>query len=78
MGPIRSGDGGDEVGDAWSVLTYAYAMSTANAGITVRHVGRSLLMHGGDKADARGRENIKRVHIGRTDDPEHIGNAVGH
>ena len=77
MGPVGGGDGGDEVGDPGAVLADAHAVAVAHPRVPVRHVPRALLVGDGDKADSRRLEDIERVHVGGTDDPEDIGDALG-
>ncbi len=45
--------------------------------IAVGHVAGALLVHGRDEADAGGREQVERVHIGGADDAEDVLDAVG-
>ena len=76
MRPVGGRDGGDEVGDAGAVLGDADARTPGRARIAVRHVAGALLVRHRDEADARGLEQVERVHIGRADDAEDVGDAL--
>ena len=77
MRPVRRGDRRDEVGDARAVLRDAHAVAPRRARIAVRHVRGALLVRHRDEADAGGREDVERVHVGRAHDAEDLGHAVG-
>ncbi len=74
---IRGGDRRDDVGDAGTVLARAHARDAGHARIAVGHVAGGLLVADGDEADARGREEVERVHERRTDDAEDLLDAFG-
>src|SRR2546428_1368945 len=50
--------------------------ASGDAGIAVGHMGRSLLVHRGDEANAGGRKQVERIHVGRADDAEYLGDAL--
>src|SRR5205814_5616050 len=67
----------DEIGDAGTVLRDAYPMPARDTRIAVRHMSGTLFMRGRDEADAGGREEIERIHIGGAGDAEDILDAIG-
>ena len=75
--PVGGGDRGDEVGDAGAVLGDAHAVAAGGTAEAVGHVAGALLVADRDEADARGREQVERVHVGRADDAEDVGHALG-
>ncbi len=75
--PVGRGNRGHAVADAGAVLADHDAVAARHARIAVGHMTGALLMHDRDQADAGGREDVHRVHEGRTHDAEHIGHAVG-
>ena len=77
MRPVGGGDGGDEVGDAGAVLADADAGAVASAGVTVRHMAGALFVLHRDEADAGRLENVQCIHVGRADDAEDVGDAMG-
>jgi hypothetical protein len=52
MGPVRSGDGGDEIGDPRPVLADAHPVPTGGAGVAVGHVRGVLFVGHRDEADS--------------------------
>ena len=76
MRPIGGGDRGDEIGDARSVLGDADAVAPGHARIAVGHMGGALLVNRRNESDAGGRKQIQRIHIGRADDAEDLGDAL--
>ena len=75
--PVGSGNRGHAVADAGAVLPDHHAVATRNAGITVGHVRRALLVHHWHQPDTGGGEDVHRVHERRAHDAENIGHAVG-
>ena len=78
MRPIGGGDRGDEIGDARAVLGDADALLARAARVAVGHVAGALLVRHRDEADAGRPEQVERVHIGRADDAEDMGDALRH
>ncbi len=76
MGPVGRRDRGHEIRNARSVLADAHALSAAHPRVAVGHVRRALLVHRGDEADAGGRKDVERVHVGRADDAEDVRDPV--
>jgi hypothetical protein len=77
VGPERSGDGGDAVGDAGTVLTDDHAMTTGDPGVAVCHVSGALFVDHRHEPDARRSEDVHRVHKGGSHNAKGVGNAVG-
>ena len=75
--PVGCGNPGHAIADAGAVLADHHAVATRDAGIAVGHVGRTLLMHHRDQANACGREDVHGIHEGGTHDAEHLADAIG-
>ncbi|MPM58344.1 hypothetical protein SDC9_105175 [bioreactor metagenome] len=76
--PEGGGDAGHAVGNARAVLADDQAVAAGNARIAVGHVRGALFVDHRNQADACGREDVHRIHEGRTHDAEHLGHAIGH
>ena len=77
VGPVRGRDRGHAVADAWPVLTNHHAMPPRNTRKSIGHVGRALLMHHRNQANACGCKDVHGVHEGRPHDSKNFGHAVG-
>ena len=76
MRPVGGRNRGHEIGDAGAVLADADALAAADPRVAVGHVGGALLVDRGNEADAGGRKDVERIHIGRADDAKNIGHPV--
>jgi hypothetical protein len=76
MRPVGGGDRRHRVADAGAVLADDHAVPAAHARITVGHVAGALLVHHRHQLDAGRREDVHRVHEGRTHDAEHRVHAL--
>ncbi len=77
MRPVCRGHGGDAVTDAGAVLANHDTVTSTDAGVTVCHVGRTLLVHHRDQADTGRGKDIHGVHERGAHDSENLGDAVG-
>ena len=76
--PVCRRNGRDTVADARTVLPDDHALAAAGTRVAVCHVGRTLLMHHRNEADARRREDVHRIHEGRPHDAENVLHPMGH
>ncbi len=76
MSPVSGRDSGHEIRDSGSVLRNAHAVPARRARVPVGHMNRALLVSYRHKLDARGGEDIERVHERRTDDPKYVRDTI--
>src|ERR1700731_4539562 len=76
MSPVSGRNSGHEIRDSRSVLRNAHTVAARRARVAVGHMNRALLVSDRHERDARGREDIERVHERRTDDPKYVGDTI--
>ena len=62
--PVGRRNGRHAVTNTGAVLTNHHTMTARDARIAIGHMGRTLLMHHGNKTNTRRREDIHGIHKG--------------
>jgi hypothetical protein len=74
--PKCSGNAGDTVAYARTILPYTNTLLSTNTRVTVSHVRSTLFVYNGNKTNASRLENIHRIHESGTHNAKNFFNTV--